>query len=74
MQVVVARLRSAGWTVKMEVRSGAPLVELLDVVEQRNGDLLMVGARAARGVQRALLGSVAEGALKLSPVPVIIVR
>jgi nucleotide-binding universal stress UspA family protein len=74
MQVVVARLTSAGWSSRMEVRSGAPLAELLDAVEQCGGDLLVVGARAARGLERALLGSVAEGALNLSPVPVLVVR
>ncbi len=69
-----ARLRRAGWNVRMEVRAGAPLAELLEVVDQCGGHLLMVGARAVGGVERALLGSVAEGALNHSPVPVLVVR
>jgi nucleotide-binding universal stress UspA family protein len=68
----VARLRRAEWSVRTEVRSGAPLTELLAVVARRGGDLLMVGGRATRGLERTLLGSVAEGALNRSPVPVLV--
>jgi len=69
-----ARLRSAGWNVRTDVRSGAPLAGLLAAVADEGADLLVVGARATRGLQRALLGSVAEGALDRSPVPVLVVR
>ena len=68
------RLRRAGWRVRTEVRSGAPLAELLDVVRGSQCGLLIVGARGARGLRRALLGSVAAGALNHSPVPLLIVR
>ena len=69
-----ARLKRAGWHVQAEVRSGAPLAELLRVVEEKKSDVLIVGARAASGVKRALLGSVAAGALNRSRVPVLVVR
>jgi nucleotide-binding universal stress UspA family protein len=69
-----ARLKRAGWRVQAEVRSGAPLAELLRVVEEKESDVLIVGARAASGVKRALLGSVAAGALNRSRVPVLVVR
>jgi nucleotide-binding universal stress UspA family protein len=74
VQRAATRLRRAGWRVRMEVRSGAPLAELLNVVERSRGDLLIVGVRATRGLERAVLGSVAEGALNRSPVPVLVVR
>ena len=69
-----ARLKRAGWRVQAEVRFGAPLAELLRVVEEKESDVLIVGARAASGVKRALLGSVAAGALNRSRVPVLVVR
>ncbi len=69
-----ARLKRAGWHVQAEVRPGAPLAELLRVVEEKESDVLIVGARAASGVKRALLGSVAAGALNRSRVPVLVVR
>ena len=68
------RLRRAGWRTRTEVRSGAPLAELLDVVQKSECDLLIVGARGARGLRGALLGSVATGALNRSPAPVLVVR
>jgi nucleotide-binding universal stress UspA family protein len=60
--------------VRTELRVGTPLAELLDVVRRSRSHLLMVGARAVAGVERALIGSVAEGALDRSPVPVLVVR
>lgn len=69
-----ARLRRAGWTVRAEIRSGAPLATLLDAVDGGGCDLLIVGARGAHGLRRALLGSVAAGALNRSRVPVLVVR
>ena len=69
-----ARLKRAGWTVRVEVRTGAPLAGLLDVVDRTDADLFVVGARATSGLARALLGSVATGALNRSRVPVLVVR
>mgnify|MGYP003575966513 CR=1 FL=1 len=68
------RLRRAGWSARAEVRSGAPLAELLDVVQGSECDLLIVGARGAQGLRGALLGSVATGALNRSPASVLVVR
>jgi nucleotide-binding universal stress UspA family protein len=74
LERAAARLGGSGWRVRTELRVGAPLAELLDVVRRSRAHLLMVGARAVEGVERALVGSVAEGALDRSPVPVLIVR
>ena len=68
------RLRRAGWRVRTEQRMGGPLEELLAAIRRRRSQLLIVGARAVGGVERAFLGSVAEGALNRSPVPVLVVR
>ena len=48
------------------MRGGAPLASLLKAVAEHRGDLLVLGARATSGVERALLGSVANGALNSS--------
>jgi nucleotide-binding universal stress UspA family protein len=66
------RLRRAGWRTRSVVRAGAPLRELLDLA--RHADVLVLGARGVSGVERALLGSVAEGALSHARLPVLIVR
>ena len=50
------------------------LTELLATVAETKAHVLVVGARGARGFSRVLLGSVAEGSLNHSPVPVLVVR
>jgi nucleotide-binding universal stress UspA family protein len=69
-----ARLRRAGWRVHEEVGSGDPLVVLLSAIQRAKADLLIVGASAATGLRRALLGSVAAGAVDRSRAPVLVVR
>ena len=69
-----SRLKGSGWTAKSEVRAGATLASLLKAVEEHRADVLVLGARASSGLERALLGSVANGALDRSPVPVLLVR
>ena len=67
-------LTRAGWKVDRAITTGAPLRDLLAAVAKRRADLVVVGAKGVTGVRHLLLGSVAEGALNRSPVPVFIVR
>jgi nucleotide-binding universal stress UspA family protein len=68
------RLTRAGWTVEKVVRRGLPLSELLKIASTNRADIIVVGARGAGGLTRALLGSVAEGTLAHAPVSVLIVK
>jgi nucleotide-binding universal stress UspA family protein len=74
VDAVAARLARRGWSVRTSVRLGAPLEELLGVVATTGAGTLVVGARGTGGMTRLLLGSVADGALNRSPVPVLVVR
>jgi nucleotide-binding universal stress UspA family protein len=67
-----ARLAARGWRVRTEVRTGSPLDVLLDAA--RSSDVLVVGARGVGGVERLLLGSVAEGVVARAPVAALVVR
>jgi nucleotide-binding universal stress UspA family protein len=69
-----ARLKSMGWAVDTEVRTGPPLIGLLSAARAHRADVLVLGARETRGLRRMLLGSVAEGALNNSRIPVLLVR
>jgi nucleotide-binding universal stress UspA family protein len=73
-EAAAALLTRAGWRARPVVRFGVPLPELLGTVTADRADLLVLGARGVGGVARLLLGSVAEGALTRSRVPVLIVR
>ena len=67
-------LSAAGWRVDEVVTEGAPLRELLATVHKTRADLVVLGAKGVTGLRHLLLGSVAEGALNRSPVPVLVVR
>jgi nucleotide-binding universal stress UspA family protein len=74
VDAATATLAKAGWRARAVVRSGLPLPELLAAVRAERADLLVVGARGAGAVTHFLLGSVAESALKRSPVEVLVVK
>lgn len=67
-------LTRAGWRVRTAMGAGPPLHDLLQIVATAHADLLVLGACGTRGLQRLLLGSVAEGAIDRCPVPVLVVR
>jgi nucleotide-binding universal stress UspA family protein len=71
---VAHELTRAGWRTRTELRTGEPLRELVDVASKSRPDLLVVGARGTSGIRHLLLGSVAQGVLNLSPVPVLLAR
>ena len=66
--------RAAGWRVETAITNAAPLRSLLSAVSTSAADVLIVGATGTSQLQRLLLGSVAQGALDRSPVPVLVVR
>jgi nucleotide-binding universal stress UspA family protein len=65
-------LERVGWTVRTTVGEGQPLAELLAAAAQAETQVLVVGARGAGGVERLLLGSVAEGVLNRAALPVLL--
>lgn len=56
------------------IRRGAPAATILQVVDELDTDLLVMGSHGRQGLQRLLLGSVAEHVIVRSPVPVLVVR
>jgi nucleotide-binding universal stress UspA family protein len=74
LDLAAGMLRAAGWKTQTRVTTLGPLKSLLAAVSDMDANLLVVGARGATGVERLLLGSVAQGSLDRSPVPVLIVR
>jgi nucleotide-binding universal stress UspA family protein len=74
VQAAARRLARARWSVKAEVERGVPLTELLRAVSATRADLVVLGARGVGGVERLLLGSVAEGILERAPVSVLLVK
>jgi nucleotide-binding universal stress UspA family protein len=52
---------------------GDPTWKLIDVAEDRNVDLIVIGKRGAGLAERVMLGSVADRLCHHSPVPVLVV-
>ena len=69
-----SELKRSGWDTRTMLTNGEPLRDLLRAVATARAQLLVVGARGTSGVRHLLLGSVAEGSLNRSPVPVLLVR
>lgn len=56
------------------VRSEAPAIEIAQLAADLEAELIVVGTHGRRGMRRFLLGSVAEGVVRLAPCEVLVVR
>jgi nucleotide-binding universal stress UspA family protein len=74
LEAAARAFREARWAVDTNLRTGAPLHELLTAVQEAKGDVLVVGARGGGAVEHFLLGSVAGGSLDHARVPVLVVK
>ena len=71
---MATELRHIGWHSRTMLVHGEPLRDLLGAVAATRAQLLVIVARGTSGVRYLLLGSVAEGAVNRSPVPVLVAR
>jgi len=60
--------------VRVVAREGPPVDVILETVEEEKATMIALATHGASGISRLLLGSVAEGILRKSPVPVLAVR
>ena len=67
------RARTQGVEVTTEVLQGDPAETILDYVETRGDDVIVMGTQGRTGLSRALLGSVAEKVIRNATVPVLTV-
>ena len=72
-RVLTAR-RAADVNVQIFVRKGNVVQEILAQAKHSRSDLLVIGSHGRSGVQRLVLGSVAEKVLRLATRPVLTVR
>jgi nucleotide-binding universal stress UspA family protein len=63
-----------GLTVETHVESGTADEAILAAIEAQDCDAVVMGTTGRRGVDRILLGSVAEKTVRTAPVPVVTVR
>jgi nucleotide-binding universal stress UspA family protein len=68
-----APLRDAGVRFRAELREGNPVTALLDVADELDADLVVVGSRGAGGFPGLLLGSTSTQVAQHAHTPVAIV-
>jgi nucleotide-binding universal stress UspA family protein len=74
LQKQLERIEQAGGTVtKAHLREGRTVDEILDLSEELDVGLLIVGSRGLGGAKRILLGSVSEGIVNHARRPVLVV-
>jgi nucleotide-binding universal stress UspA family protein len=66
--------REAGVEVNVYARQGDPADAILDVAEERDADLVIVGNKGMTGAKRFLLGSVPNKVSHHAPCSVLIIR
>ena len=68
------RLRTAGFKTESRVELGDIRGKIIDAAAESHADLIVLGSHGRQGVQRFLLGSVAENVARHAPCSVQIVR
>lgn len=66
--------KEAGLKVEPVFLKGIPAEEILNYAEKNDIDLIVMGTKGLKGIEKLLLGSVAENVLRHSKVPVMVVR
>ena len=67
-------IEEAGIQVEVYAREGDPADAILDVAEEQNADLIVVGNKGMTGAKRFLLGSVPNKVSHHAPCSVMIIR
>jgi nucleotide-binding universal stress UspA family protein len=67
-------IKEEGVTVETHAREGDPADAILDVAEEQNADLIVVGNKGMTGAKRFLLGSVPNKVSHHAPCSVMIIR
>jgi nucleotide-binding universal stress UspA family protein len=69
----VASIQAASASARLLEREGEPVTEILATAGAAASDLIVMGTHGRTGLQRLLLGSVAERVIRRSPIPVLTV-
>ena len=74
VQRAAEKLRGAGFKVTTTVEEGIPKVVITDTAAERGVDLIVLGSHGRKGMDRFLMGSVAEAVVRHAPCSVQVAR
>jgi len=63
-----------GVSVRAFVLSGRPADAIIETAQEKKADLIVLGSHGRTGVERLLMGSVAERVIVLASCPVLVVK
>jgi nucleotide-binding universal stress UspA family protein len=66
--------RAQGMTARTIVRTGSANEEIVNLATDEGAELIVIGTHGRSGLNRALLGSVADRVVRFAPCPVLTVR
>ena len=71
-----ARIQSLTSDIKVEtlILEGRPAAEMIKFAVKKNIDLIVIGTQGKKGLERLLLGSVAEEIIRSAPCKVLVVK
>lgn len=70
----VAKARAEGLSARAALRTGVAYQEIVALAVDERADLIVIGTHGRGGIDRALLGSVADRVIRLASCPVLSVR
>ena len=69
------KLEESGFNVEIvEILEGDPVFKIIDVAEEKNVDMIVIGSHGKGLIKELLLGSVSEGVVRRSNKPVLVVK
>ncbi len=74
MTVPRKRVEAAGVQVETLIVHGTPFQAIIDTAKNKGADLIIMSTHGRTGLTHAMLGSVAERVVRLSPCPVLVTR
>jgi nucleotide-binding universal stress UspA family protein len=74
LEARVGYLRQRGIKASWRLQVGVPFEEIVKAVEEERTDMIAMGTHGRSGLNRILLGSVAERVIRLARCPVLTVR
>jgi nucleotide-binding universal stress UspA family protein len=74
LKYIVSSAEKEGLKATSLLVEGQPHEQIIRYAERLKADMIVMGARGRRGMERILIGSVAERVIEYSPCPVLVLR
>jgi nucleotide-binding universal stress UspA family protein len=74
LKPIKSKLRAAGFAVKLRVEKGVPKLKILEVEQQEDVSVIVLGSHGRSNIAEMLLGSVSEHVIRHCKKPVIVIK